>query len=183
MEESSHKSQAKAKKSSSLEEGLKHTDTLSKFKLFTGFHQEELESLVGLSDVITIPAGTEIVCEGDPGHCMFVILNGKALVFKKVTAGELPLAELSSGDFFGEVSLVDDGVRSATVLATEDCRLLKITRMVIGVLAGIQPSAAIQLLAAIGRSLVQRLRAGNQKYLDLILAGHAPTSESLSQQD
>jgi CRP/FNR family transcriptional regulator, cyclic AMP receptor protein len=173
MEESSHKS-----KSSALEEGLQYADTLSKFKLFAGFHQGELESLIGLSDVITVPAGTEIVREGDPGHCMFVILSGKAKVFQKVATDEFPLAELAAGDFFGEVSLVDDGPRSASVLATEECRLLKITRMVIGVLAGIQPSAAIQLLAAIGRSLVQRLRAGNQKYLDLLLAGHIP--ESLS---
>lgn len=169
MEESSHKP-----KSSALDEGLQYTDTLSKFKLFAGFHQGELESLVTLSDVITVPVGTEIVKEGDPGHCMFVILSGKAKVFQKVDADEFPLAELTAGDFFGEVSLVDDGLRSASVLATEECRLLKTTRMVIGVLAGIQPSAAIQLLAAIGRSLVQRLRSGNQKYLDLLLAGHAP---------
>ncbi len=173
MEESSHKP-----KSSALDEGLKYADTLSKFKLFAGFHQGELESLVGLSHVIIVPAGTEIVREGDPGHCMFVILNGKAKVFQKVDDDKFPLAELAAGDFFGEVSLVDDGPRSASVLATEECHLLKTTRMVIGLLAGIQPSAAIQLLAAIGRSLVQRLRAGNQKYLDLLLAGHAPGSLS-----
>lgn len=166
---------SKDKKISSLKE--ESTDILSKFRLFTRFHQGELEALVALSDVITIAAGTEIVRKGDPGHCMFVILNGKAKVFQKVAAGELPLASLSSGDFFGEVSLVDDGVRSANVVAIEDCRLLKITRMVIGALAGTQPSAAIQLLAAIGRSLVQRLRSGNQKYLDLILAGYAPLQE------
>lgn len=179
MEESSHKSDTT--KGSALKEELKSADTLSKFKLFTGFHQGELESLVSLSDIDTIPAGTEIVREGDPGHCMFVILSGKAKVFQKVPGGEFSLAELYAGDFFGEVSLVDDGLRSASVLAVEDCRLLKITRMVIGVLAGIQPSAAIQLLAAIGRSLVQRLRAGNQKYLDLLLAGHAPTPGPLPQ--
>lgn len=181
MKKLSHKS--KAEKSSSLKEELKYADTLSKFRLFTGFRQEELASLVGLGEAITIPAGTEIVREGDSGHCMFVILSGKARAFQTITTGgELPLAELSAGDFFGEVSLVDDGVRSATVLATEDCHLLKITRMVIGVLAGVQPSAAIQLLAAIGRSLTQRLRDEKQKYLDLFLAGHAPPFSSESVQ-
>ena len=179
MEALPHKLNVEENSNSSLEDGLKQVDTLSKFRLFAGFRQEELESLIGLSDVLNIPAGTEVVREGEPGHCMFVILSGHARVFQKIANEELTLAKLSPGDFFGEVSLVDDGVRSAYVQASEDCRLLKITRMVIGVLAGIQPSAAIQLLAAIGRSLVHRLRSGNQKYLDLILAGHAPTSGPL----
>ncbi len=176
MKKSAHHSQDQ---NSSLEEESR--DTLSKFRLFTGFHQGELEALIALSDVITVKAGTEIVREGDPGHCMFVILSGKAKVFQKLTTSELDLATLSAGDFFGEVSLVDDGIRSANVVASEDCRLLKITRMVIGVLAGIQPSAAIQLLAAIGRSVVQRLRDNNQKYLDLILAGHTPPAKGATQ--
>ena len=55
-----------------------------------------------------------------------------------------------------------------------DCEMLCITRMTLGVLAGLQPGAAIHLLAAIGRCLVARLRAGNQKYMDLILLGRQP---------
>jgi CRP-like cAMP-binding protein len=90
------------------------------------------------------------------------------------------LATLHVGDFFGELSLVDDGPRSATVDALEETQVLRITRMVVGVLAGVQPSAAIHLLAAIGRSLVNRLRAGNQKYLDLILLGHKESASSAS---
>jgi CRP-like cAMP-binding protein len=79
------------------------------------------------------------------------------------------LADLEGGDFFGEVSLVDDGPRSADVTALEDCEFLVITRMTLGILAGLQPGAAIHILAAIGRGLVARLREGNQKYMDLIV--------------
>ncbi|HEY5953940.1 MAG TPA: hypothetical protein VIT18_06220, partial [Terrimicrobiaceae bacterium] len=55
--------------------------------------------------------------------------------------------------------------------ATDPCELLCITRTTLGVLAGLQPGAAIQLLAAIGRNLVARLRKENQKYIDLLLSG------------
>ena len=99
-------------------------------------------------------------------------------VHSKAGDQEVPLAELQTGDFFGELSLVDDGPRSATVDAIEETSVLRITRMVVGVLAGVQPSAAIHLLAAIGRSLVNRLRAGNQKYLDLILLGHKESASA-----
>jgi CRP-like cAMP-binding protein len=82
---------------------------------------------------------------------------------------EIELSLLETGDFFGEVSLVDDGPRSANVVAIETCVLLRITRMTIGVLSGLQPAAAIQILGAIGRALVGRLRASNQKYIDILL--------------
>jgi CRP-like cAMP-binding protein len=75
---------------------------------------------------------------------------------------------LKVGDFFGEISLVDEGPRSADVQALEDCELLRVTRTTIGVLSGLQPAAAVQILSSIGRELVQRLRTANQKYLDLL---------------
>ncbi|HVE16202.1 MAG TPA: cyclic nucleotide-binding domain-containing protein [Chthoniobacterales bacterium] len=159
------------------------SETLSKFKLFTGFKEEELTTLLSLSDFQTFQPGARIVTQDEPGLCMYVILRGAVRVHSRAGDQEVELAELHSGDFFGELSLVDDGPRSATVDAVEETQVLRITRMVVGVLAGVQPSAAIHLLAAIGRSLVNRLRAGNQKYLDLILLGHKESAPSASAPD
>lgn len=147
---------------------------LSKFKLFAGFKEEELSTLLSLSDCQTFEAGETIVKQGEPGLCMYVLIRGSVIVrfTDPATRLHIELARLGEGDFFGELALVDDGPRSATVEATKETHVLRITRMVVGVLAGVQPSAAIHLLAAIGQSLVNRLRAGNQKYLDLILLGH-----------
>ena len=72
----------------------------------------------------------------------------------------------------GELALVDDAPRSASVKAEEDCELLKIAQTTLGILAGASPRTAIKLLVAIGRSLASRVRAGNRKYSDLILLGH-----------
>jgi len=156
------------------------SEKLSKFKIFAGFKEDELATLLSLSDFQTYQPGERIVTENENGLCMYVILRGSVRVHSLAGAHEVELATLESGDFFGELSLVDDGPRSATVDAIEETQVLRITRMVVGVLAGVQPSAAIHLLAAIGRSLVNRLRAGNQKYLDLILLGHKESSASTS---
>lgn len=153
---------------------------LSKFRLFTGFKEDELETLLSLSDIQAFAPGERIVTQDETGLCMYVILDGAVRVHSHAGGQEITLAELHTGDFFGELSLVDDGPRSATVDAIRPTKVLRITRLVVGVLAGVQPSAAIHLLAAIGRSLVNRLRAGNQKYLDLILLGHKESSASAS---
>jgi CRP-like cAMP-binding protein len=144
---------------------------LAKFTVFAELSEEELHALIEQSATESYTAGERIINAGDVGHCMYVILSGSVRVSVKRGNGEVELARLTGGDFFGEVALVDDGPRSATVTAIEDCELLCITRTTLGVLAGLQPAAAIHLLAAIGRSLVARLRSGNKKYIDLLLSG------------
>jgi CRP-like cAMP-binding protein len=144
---------------------------LAKFTVFADLGPEEIHTLLEQSGIESYPAGHRIIHAGDVGHCMYVILRGSVCVTVKRGAHEVELASLSAGDFFGEVALVDDGPRSANVTAVDPCELLCITRTTLGVLAGLQPGAAIQLLAAIGRSLVARLRKGNQKYVDLLLSG------------
>jgi CRP-like cAMP-binding protein len=146
-------------------------ELLTKFKIFAELGRDELKTLVEQSSRVSYPAGQRIISKGEPGFCMYVILSGSTRVTSESGPGEIELATLKPGDFFGEVALVDDGPRSADVTALEACELLCITRMTLGVLAGLQPGAAIQILAAIGRCLVQRIRTGNQKYMDLILLG------------
>jgi len=143
---------------------------LQKFSIFAGLGNDELACLLGLTDSLEFPAGATIVHAGEPGHCLYVLLEGRAKVTVDVDGREVELARLESGDFFGEVSLVDDGPRSANVTSVDPCVILRITRMTIGVLSGLQPEAAIQILGAIGRALVRRLRASNQKYLDILLS-------------
>ncbi len=144
---------------------------LAKFRLFADLGEDELNTLLDQSSKDSFPAGQRILSAGEPGHCMYIILRGTARVSAGTGSEEVELALLGPGDFFGEVALVDDGPRSADVTAVEHCELLCITRMTLGILAGLQPGGAIELLAAIGRCLVARLRAGNQKYMDLILLG------------
>ena len=141
---------------------------LQQFAIFSGLGHDELLALVRLTDTVTFSKGAKIIQAGEEGYCLYLLLSGTAVVHAPPPDGKVELATLKIGDFFGEISLVDEGPRSADVMALEDCELLRVTRTTIGVLAGLQPAAAVQILSSIGRELVQRLRTANQKYLDLL---------------
>jgi len=144
---------------------------LAKFKNFAEFRTQEIETLVSISERVKYRKGDTIVSEGDPSDSMFIILSGKVSITHGNGDRAVPLAELNEGDFFGELSLVDNEPRSASVTATEECELLVVAQTTVGVLAGASPRAAIKLLVAVGRSLARRLRVGNRRISDLMMLG------------
>jgi CRP-like cAMP-binding protein len=146
--------------------------TLSRFRAFTGLGETEIAAIIQRSGTEAFPAGAAIIREGDEGYCMHVLLAGSA----RVEASGAVLATLEPGDFFGEVSLVDDGPRSADVFAVSDCQTLTITRMTLGILSASHPDAAIHILGAVGRSLVGKLRRDNARLRELLLLGCEPQS-------
>lgn len=160
-------------KSSEIDKAKINADDprLAKFKLFAELSREGLHLLLEHGSIVKHAAGEKIITAGEPGHCLFILLNGTASVTISGGEQDFTIATLGPGDFLGEIALVDDGPRSADVTAIEPCEMLCVSRMTIGVLAGLQPDAAIHILAAIGRALVARLRKGNQQYLDLLLLG------------
>ncbi|MEO6848070.1 MAG: cyclic nucleotide-binding domain-containing protein [Chthoniobacterales bacterium] len=155
-----------------MTEPIADKEVLQKIKAFANFKLEEVEMLASVSDVEEFKKGDVIVKEGQSGDCMYVILSGKVRISSEAEGKKVELANLSGGDFFGELALVDDCPRSATVIGQEDGRLLRIAQTTVGVLAGASARTAIKLLVAIGHSLAMRVRAGNRKYSNLILLGH-----------
>jgi CRP-like cAMP-binding protein len=100
---------------------------------------------------------------------MYLLVRGRAQVIHHKKDHHINLAQLTVGDFFGEIALVDSGPRSADVVALEQCILLKITQAALSALAGVYPAAAFKLLIAIGKLMVARLRFSNQRYVDSLL--------------
>jgi len=149
-------------------------EAIGKFKLFAGFKPAELATLVSLAEVKLYGAGELIIREGGPGESMFVVLDGEVVVFRDAQGKRVEFTRMGVGDSFGELALMDDGPRSASVEAVVPTRTLRITQDIVAVLAGVRPAAAIHLLRAIGKSLVARLRTGNQRYLDIVLSGSIP---------
>lgn len=152
-----------------MSKGTEHRDTFRAMSLFSEFTDAELEAFSTLVDPITVAAGECIVRQDEKGDCMYIIVDGRAKVIHQQDGKRFELALLQSGDFFGELALVDEGPRSANVEAVTDCVLLRIPQSVVRALAGVYPSAAFKLLVAVGRVLVGRLRKGNQKYIDSLL--------------
>lgn len=142
---------------------------LKEQSLFAEFTNEELEELIDLLDVVEAKDGAHIVRQDEPGDCMYIIIEGEAQVTHRRDGRAISLANLRPGDFFGEIALVDFGPRSADVVATGPCKLLKVTQATVSALAGVFPTAAFKFLIAVGRMLVARLRASNQRYVDSLL--------------
>ena len=144
-------------------------DKLKGKSLFVEFTDDELDGFLELLDLVRVKKGEVIVKQNDPGDCMFILVEGDTRVVHHREGKDVNLAVLQSGDFFGELALVDAGVRSADVEAATDCTLLRLNQAAISAAAGIYPTAAFKFLIAIGRILVVRLRRTNQRYLDTLL--------------
>jgi CRP/FNR family cyclic AMP-dependent transcriptional regulator len=122
--------------------------------LFGGCSKSELSRIAALADEIDVPAGKELTREGDSGWEFFVIAEGNA----KATRGGRRIAAFGPGAFFGEMSLLDEGPRSATVEAETDMQLLVMTSRGFFTLMDDMPSVTRKVLAG----MAQRLRASER---------------------
>lgn len=133
------------------------------------FTERELSTFLDLLETIEVPAGECIVRQDEESDAMYLLIDGRAKVTHHRDGRDVTLAELKIGDFFGELGLVDHGLRSADVEALEPCVLLKIPEASLSALSGVFPQAAYKFVISIGRLLVQRLRKSNQRYIDSLL--------------
>jgi len=111
------------------------------------------------------PKGAILFREGDPGREMFIIQKGKVQVKKRVGATERILAELSEGDFFGEMALLMGMDRSATVEVIEDSKLLVINPDTFEALLKSNVEIALKML----KKMASRLRALDEHFETAIL--------------
>jgi CRP/FNR family cyclic AMP-dependent transcriptional regulator len=98
-------------------------DMLRAVLLFSQCSKRELEMIAAIADEVPLDGGTTLTKQGDRGREFAVIVEGTA----SVTADGKQIAELGPGDFFGEIALVSDIPRTATVTATSDVDLLLVT--------------------------------------------------------
>jgi len=117
--------------------------------LFANCSKRELEEIAHLADEIDLNQGKEMTRQGSPGREFFVLLEGEADVAKD---GRV-INQLSAGDFFGEIALVSDSPRTATVTATTPVRALVITDRDFRHLLKDQPEIQTKVLAALAARL------------------------------
>ena len=92
--------------------------------LLTGLEQSALEAMAALGHRHTVRAGDDVVREGEPGDCFYVLLEGTAAVY----SGERLIRTLARTDYFGEIALLHQVPRTATVRSLTDVRLLSLDR-------------------------------------------------------
>jgi CRP-like cAMP-binding protein len=100
------------------------TDLLAKVPLLSSLDRKELEALAKEFTERTFPAGTVVVREGDThGMGFFVVVDGEGVI----SIGGREVDKVGRGSYFGEVALISDRVRTATVTATTDLKTLVMT--------------------------------------------------------
>ena len=140
--------------------------TLQAIPLFEHLTDEELARMGELTRHRKHPKGSVILFEDDPGDALYVVIEGQVKVVLIGEDGrEVILATLADGDFFGEMSLIDDEPRSAHVIAMENSNLLVLRRDDFQRCLENNPRIALGLL----RALTKRLRLADSKIGGLVL--------------
>lgn len=136
---------------------------LSSVRLFDGMRREEVLRLLQLMSKSTYQAGHYIFREGDMGGTLYVVASGILEVRKNAGKNKVvTLAILQPGDTFGEVALVRDRIRSASVYACEQCTVLGMETKSIWAV----PELAAKLYLNISRLLADRLVIANEMLFD-----------------
>ena len=138
---------------------------LPSMALFQGIPPEIMREVLAHADVITHASGTIIAEEGEVGGPMFVIVDGRCSVTRRGRSE--PLAELGSGEIFGELSLVTDDPRTATVTATADAQILALSREAMHELIKRHPPILLRVLAIARDRLVDGLAKTSPLFVKL----------------
>ena len=132
-----------------------YLDHLAEVPLFSACSRKDLQKIARASDEVLVKVGRVLVDQGRPGHEFFLILSGTA----SVRRNNRKVAELVPGQYFGELSLLDRGPRTATVVADTEMKVLVLgQREFLGVLDDV-PGLAYKIL----RIMAHRLREADLK--------------------
>jgi small-conductance mechanosensitive channel/CRP-like cAMP-binding protein len=116
---------------------------LSKVPIFTALDAESLEKLTAGARVLDFAAGEPILRQGEPGDTMYALaLGGACVTIRSEDGSERDVARLTSGEFFGEMSLLTGDPRTATVTAVEDSVLVEVSKSALLPILQAQPAVA-----------------------------------------
>lgn len=140
---------------------------LKDIPLFAGLSADELSLLEQRSNTRTFPKNAILINEGDDTDSLYIIQSGKVRVFMSNEDGkEIILNEQGTGEHFGELALIDDAPRSASVMATEKTQVSVISRQDFRDVLGKHPDIAYSLIKDLSHRV--RLLSENVKNLALL---------------
>ena len=143
---------------------VKSEDKVDLFKE-RGLSAAEMKLLATFSSEERFREGSQVFREGEKGDKLYIVLDGRVRISKFIPGvGEEALTVLDRGDFFGEMALIDDKVRSADAKAHEGgATVLSIDRATLNEILSMDPHASLQFLNLLCRMISRRLREINEK--------------------
>ncbi len=126
---------------------------IKKVPLFSKLSKKGLGEVAHIADELDLPKGKVMAEEGDRGREFFVLLEGEA----DVTKGDRSINTMHEGDFFGEIALVTNMPRTATVTATTDVRVLVITERDFGSLLKHSEEVGLSVAEALAERMAPEL--------------------------
>src|SRR5512141_1807019 len=148
------------------QQAIVSTTLLRNVPLFAGLNEQQLDVLAHMMVRKSVGRNAKIIGAGDPTDSLYIVINGRLKVLMSDEQGrEVILTILGPGEFFGEMGLLDDSPRSATVVTLELCELLCVSK------SEFKRCLAknFDLTLSVMRSLVKRLREADQKIGSLAL--------------
>jgi len=128
-------------------------DELKAIPLFAELPSRDFELVARNSDLVELPTGTTVIHEGDRGREFFAIADGEV----EISQGGTPVATERAGDFFGEIALLTETPRTATVVTATPVRLLVITGQSFRRLLDETPALQGKVLTALARRVAPAL--------------------------
>ncbi|MFT5726630.1 MAG: CRP/FNR family cyclic AMP-dependent transcriptional regulator [Desulforhopalus sp.] len=137
--------------------------------VFSSFSLNDLSTLAKHMSFVHLQRGEYLFMEGDQGSFMGFVVSGVLEVQKSTTAGErVTLARLAKGSSIGEMAIIDQSVRSATVVAKQAATLVTLTEKGFDILAEKQPALGIRVIKKIARLLSLNMRRTSSKLADFL---------------
>ena len=141
----------------------KKIEELRHLPLFQSLGLEELKDFTLLMTESPYRDGDKIFAEKDTGELMYIIATGSVRI-KKMKAGvDVELAVLGPGDFFGEVAMFRDVLRTATAIAGKQTNVLAVTRAQFNKFMLEKPQVAVKILYQMLAEMAKRLRVSNRE--------------------
>ncbi len=136
-------------------------EALQNIPLFAKIDASKLKLLAFTSERVNYEPGQDLFKQGDPGDAAYIILDGEADIIVNTPGGELVVASMKKNDFVGDIAILCDVPRTATVRATKPLSTLVITKDLFFQLVTEFPDMSV----AIMRELAQRLHKTTQDLL------------------
>ncbi len=150
---------------------------LRRIHFFDGLKYEELERLARLVSILKVNAGEIIFRRNDPPEAFYIIEHGRVEILRETLVGTEVIAALGrSGDFFGEMALIESRPRSSTVRAETSVELLVIARPDFETLMHDYPSIHFEVTKALSHNL----RRSDTQFVDIILEKNRQLTQALS---